>query len=209
MKKSIETQLLSDGTGNSGKDITGIQAAIGDTGTYAGLDRSTYTWWKAYVSANGGTPRNLTEDLIAGVVDECLDRGADLSTLEIWCGPTQWRKFGALYKGERRQKPEKLVGGYLALEYEGIPVIRVPGYGSGRMDVVDVGQFSYKMLPVTSSSPLAKQLRNVIAVPGMPGFGILVLGAVKDALEFWIIHYSQLKCANSYVQGSLQDLVTT
>lgn len=206
MRKSIETQVLSDGTGNSGKDITGLRAAIGDTGTYAGLDRGSYVWWKAYVNANGGTPRNLSEALIAAVMDEVLERGADLANVEIWCGPTQWRNFGGLYKGERRQTPTSLTGGYQKLDFEGVPVIKVPGYTAARMDVVDRGQLTYEMLPVTANTALARELRNVIAVPGIPGFGILLLGAVKDQLELWLIHYAQLKCANPYVMGSIQDL---
>src|SRR3990170_1779069 len=54
LRGNINTQLMTDGTGNSAKDITGLFAAIADTGTYAGLDRGTYTWWKSYVNANGG-----------------------------------------------------------------------------------------------------------------------------------------------------------
>lgn len=206
MRLSIESQLLGDGTGNSAKDITGMLAAIGETGTYAGIDRSTHTWWKSYINDNTGTPRNLSEDLVADVVDEVISRGADQSTLELWCGPTQWRKFGALYKGERRQTPTRLSGGYMALDFEGTQVIRCPGYSAGRMDAVDVSQFSYEMLPVTANSELARSLRNVVAVPGVPGFGILLLGATADALEMWLIHYAQLVCKNSYAQGAITDL---
>lgn len=206
MKKDIDTQLLGDGTGNSGKDLTGLCAAIGDTGIYAGLDRGTYTWWKSYVSANGGTPRNLSENLISDAMDEIIQRGANRRTLEIWAGPAQWRKFGALYKAERRQTAAKLSGGYLALDFEGTPVIQVPGYAAGRMDIVDVSQIDYNLLQVTSNSALAKELRPVLAVPGVPGFGILVMGAIKDALEFWIIHYAQLRVMNPYVMASIQDL---
>jgi len=206
LKVSINTQTLGDGTTFSGKAITGILAGIADTGTYAGLDRGTYTWWKAYVLSNGGTPRNLTEALVADMVDTIKLRGADPSALEIWCGPTQWRNFGALYKGERRQTPQRLSGGYLALDFEGTPVIQVPGYTTGRMDAVDTSKFDYQQLPVTSNSPLAKELRPIITAPGTPGFGILVMGNSGDALRMWIIHYAQLRVLNPYVMASLQDL---
>ena len=206
MKKSIDTQLLSDGTGNSAKDLTGIQAPISDAGTYAGLDRGSYTWWKSYVLANGGSPQNLSEALIATAMDELVTRGANRRTLEIWAGPAQWRTFGALYKAERRQTASRLTGGYLALDFEGTPVIQVPGYVAARMDIVDVSQIDYNMLPVTSNSPLAKELRPILAVPGVPGFGILVMGAIKDALEFWVIHYAQLRALNPYLMASIQDL---
>ena len=206
MKKDIDTQLLTDGAGNTGKDLTGIQAGVGDTGIYAAIDRGDDTWWKSYVLSNGGDPRNLSEALIATAVDELALRGASRRTLEVWCGPKQWRKFGDLYRGERRQTPQRLTGGYMALDFEGVPVLQVPGYAAARMDVLDVSQIDYSMLPVTSNSQLAKELRPVLAVPGVPGFGILVMGAVKDALDFWIIHYAQLRVLNPYLMASIQDL---
>ncbi len=53
-KKSVQdmmgTSLYSDGTGSTGKELTGFEAAIDDgTGvdTYAGIARLTYTWWKS------------------------------------------------------------------------------------------------------------------------------------------------------------------
>jgi hypothetical protein len=206
MRSNINTELMSDGTGNSNKDITGLRAAIADTGTYAGLDRSTYTWWKAYVNANGGTPRNLTEALMRDVKSTILEtRGGRVTA--IYTGSAQWYKYGDLLRGERRQQdPRTLTGGYQALDFEGIPLILVPGYPTGRMDFVDENLLEYHMLPVTSENAEIAGLRNVVAVPGVPGFGILVLGATKDAADFWVIHYSQLVCRNPYRMGSLQDL---
>lgn len=50
-------QIFSDGTGNAGKDLLGLAAAI-DDGTnvaiYGGIDRTTATWWKSqYTNAVG------------------------------------------------------------------------------------------------------------------------------------------------------------
>lgn len=206
MRKAIDTQLLGDGLGNSGKDITGILAGVADSGIYAGLDRGVDTWWKSYVLEAGGVPRNLTEALISTALDEVLVRGANRRTLEIWAAPKHWRQYGDLLKGERRQTPTSLTGGYQALDFEGVPVIQVPGYAAGQMDVVDVSQIDYNMLPVTANTPLARELRAVRAFPGVPGFGILLLGAAKDALEMWLIHYAQLRVLNPYVMASIQDL---
>lgn len=41
--------IYSDGTGNGGKDITGLQAALTitpTTGTYGGINRATASWWR-------------------------------------------------------------------------------------------------------------------------------------------------------------------
>lgn len=46
----INGDLYLDGTGNSGKNITGLAAAVPDsptTGTYGGIDRSVWTFWRS------------------------------------------------------------------------------------------------------------------------------------------------------------------
>src|SRR5574340_361296 len=45
----ISAGIYSDGTGNSGKDITGLKAAISTTpasGTYGGINRATWSFWR-------------------------------------------------------------------------------------------------------------------------------------------------------------------
>jgi hypothetical protein len=184
LRANVNTQLMSDGTGNSGKDITGLFAAIADTGTYAGLDRGTYTWWKAYVSANGGTPRNLTEELMRTVKSTVEARGGRVTA--IYAGSTQWYRYGDLLRAERRQQnPASLTGGYQALDFEGVPLIKVPGYPQTRMDFVDEELLEYVVLKDFEAKPMAK---------------------TKDSDVIWITHYSQLVCRNPYRMGSLQDL---
>ncbi len=184
VRGNINTQLMSDGSGNSGKDITGLFAAIADTGTYAGLDRGTYTWWKSYVSANGGTPRALSEELIRTAKSTVEARGGRVTA--IYAGSTQWYKYGDLLRAERRQQnPVSLTGGYQALDFEGVPLIKVPGYSQTRMDFVDEELLEYVVLKDFEAKPMAK---------------------TKDSDVIWVTHYSQLVCRNPYRMGSLQDL---
>lgn len=185
VRGNINTQLMSDGAGNSGKDITGLFAAIADTGTYAGLDRGTYTWWKSYVSANGGIPRNLTEELMRAVKSTIEARGGRVTA--IYAGSAQWYRYGDLLRAERRQQnPTSLTGGYQALDFEGVPLIKVPGYSQTRMDFVDEELLEYMVLKDFEAKPMAK---------------------TKDSDVIWVTHYSQLVCRNPYRMGSLQDLV--
>ena len=184
VRANINSELMSDGSGNSGKDITGLFAAIADTGTYAGLDRGTYTWWKSYVSANGGTARNLTEELMRTVKSTIEARGGRVTA--IYAGSTQWYRYGDLLRAERRQQnPTSLTGGYQALDFEGVPLIKVPGYTQTRMDFVDEELLEYMVLKDFEAKPMAK---------------------TKDSDVIWVTHYSQLVCRNPYRMGSLQDL---
>jgi hypothetical protein len=56
----IQGDLWLDGTGNGGKNITGLAAAVPDvptTGTYGGIDRATWNFWRSQVFSgvtNGG-----------------------------------------------------------------------------------------------------------------------------------------------------------
>lgn len=56
----IASDIYLDGTGNAGKNITGLAAAVPDnplTGTYGGIDRSVWSFWQSQVfsgTTNGG-----------------------------------------------------------------------------------------------------------------------------------------------------------
>lgn len=49
LQNRIAADIYGDGTGNGGKDITGLQAAIStspNSGTYGGIDRGTWNFWR-------------------------------------------------------------------------------------------------------------------------------------------------------------------
>ena len=52
MANKLAESIYSDGTGASGKEVTGLNAAVPSdptTGTYGGIDRATYTFWRSSV----------------------------------------------------------------------------------------------------------------------------------------------------------------
>jgi len=62
MANLIAEGLYSDGTGNGGKEITGLDAAISTTpttGTYGGINRATWTFWRNYYDATTITSSNV------------------------------------------------------------------------------------------------------------------------------------------------------
>ncbi len=66
LMNQISAGVYSDGTGNGGKDITGLAAAISTTpttGTYGGINRATWTFWRNVAfsaSTDGGAPANAS-----------------------------------------------------------------------------------------------------------------------------------------------------
>lgn len=71
LKDKFCTSLFSDGTADGGKDMTGLEAMVDDgtnTATYAGIDRTSYAWWKANYTASVGA---LTLAKMATMYDSC------------------------------------------------------------------------------------------------------------------------------------------
>lgn len=63
LKETMTSGLFSDGTGNSSKNLTGLEAMVSDSGTYGGINSTTYTWWKAGVESTSealGLPKMRT-----------------------------------------------------------------------------------------------------------------------------------------------------
>lgn len=52
LTESLSEGLFSDGTGNGGKNLTGLDAMVSASGTYGGINSSLHTWWRAGVESN-------------------------------------------------------------------------------------------------------------------------------------------------------------
>lgn len=86
--------MYADGTGNGGKDFTGLAAAVDDgtsVATYGGLNRAVYTTIQSTVTNVGG---NITLAAMATMYDSCTV-GADKPTL-IVTTPTIWSYYETL-----------------------------------------------------------------------------------------------------------------
>lgn len=139
LKDEFGRQLYLDGTGNSSKDILGLVAAVDDSTnvtTYGGLSRSTYTSWRATLTAQSGSLSlaNLAADVDAAQV------GNELPTIGV-CPPAVFTIYEALLtptvshqysSNDFRLTEDGLakVGGALAanqgfraLTFRGIPIV--------------------------------------------------------------------------------------
>ena len=86
----IGTDVYGDGTGNAGKNLTGLAAAVPDapsSGTYGGIDRATWTFWQSekYSGVTDGGAA-VTASNIQGYMDALavqLIRGTDKPDLIV------------------------------------------------------------------------------------------------------------------------------
>ena len=140
MKDSLQdkvcTQLHGDGTGNSNKNLLGLIAGADDgtnVGTYGGIVRSTYTWFKGYYNASGGV---LATSTMATAWDACKS-GNNAPTF-IDTTEAMWTAYEDLLTPQARynfdsQGYPKVDGGFDALFFRKAPVIADEYCASGYM----------------------------------------------------------------------------
>lgn len=143
LKSTVTAQLYGDGTGNNGKDITGLGAAIATTGTYGGIDRSVHTWWKAKVSTNNtstpGTATTLSLDNMTRMFLSLSD-GNDQPDL-LLCGLATWFEYYKQVEGKvqiNTTMGRKMADyGFQTLEFMGKPIIADPNAPEGEISFLN------------------------------------------------------------------------
>lgn len=137
----VNTDLLGGANTNG---VTGITAAIDDSGTYAGISRSTYPIWSSYCNDNSGTPRALTIALMKETHRQLVDVRKGQYDV-ILCSQDQFDAYTALTVDTPALRApvntNALQGitfnaGAVAAGFRGRPLLVVPGYDATRMDFV-------------------------------------------------------------------------
>lgn len=129
--KDLFAQLIfKDGTGNGGKDILGLKAAVDDgtaVATYGGINRSTYTWWK---SQYDGAAAALSTAKMQAMFLKCSRGGVENKPDFIVTDLNQFQKYLALVDGKTTiQQPLGKVGqefanlGFTQVSFMGVPVV--------------------------------------------------------------------------------------
>jgi len=134
LKEDVVAGIFSDGTGNSGKDLTGLEAMVSDSGTYGGIDSSTETWWQAYVDDNGAVDTALTLDDMRTAFNTASKGGADTPDL-IVTTQALYEKYEGFFTAVNNgtvpgsfSTPSKGVkrmadGGFQTLQFKGTPIV--------------------------------------------------------------------------------------
>ena len=121
----IAGDIYLDGTGNGGKNITGLAAAVADTNTntYGGIDRSTWTFWKnvSYSGVtNGGaavSAANIQQYMTALAIQ--LVRGNDKADLIVADNNYYSFYVNSLQAIQRIASEETAGAGFASLKFYG------------------------------------------------------------------------------------------
>lgn len=131
LTEELTTGIFSDGTANSSKQLTGLEAMVLNSGTYGGINSATYTWWKAGVESTSealGLPRMRvgfntaslggkdTPDLIATTQTLFESYEGLFTNVAISGGGSHFMTQSA---GTKRMAD----GGFQTLEFKGTPIV--------------------------------------------------------------------------------------
>lgn len=123
--------IYADGTGSGGKEVTGLNAAVPInpvTGTYGGIDRATWAFWRSKVNDTTG----LTAATIQGALNALwaqLIRGADRPDFLV-SDNTIWQLYMASLQAQQRfTDPNTASLGFPSIKYMDADYILDGGIG--------------------------------------------------------------------------------
>jgi hypothetical protein len=130
----ISGDLFLDGTGNGGKNLDGLGAAVATaptTGTYGGINAANWTFWRNQITT-GATSTTILADMTTAAIKQI--RGTDKADL-IVAGNTMYQYYvGALQSIQRIAAEESGAAGFASLKFYGggtsADVVLGGGYGS-------------------------------------------------------------------------------
>jgi|TARA_R110000787_G_scaffold151480_4_gene265312 hypothetical protein len=132
LSNTIATALYSDGTGSGGKEITGLDLAVPvdpTTGTYGGINRANYTFWRSKVASNASTSATIQADMNSIWAD--LVRGKDMPDL-ILMDNNMWELYMASLQAQQRFHQAEVGDlGFPTLKFMGTDVVLDGGIGGG------------------------------------------------------------------------------
>ncbi len=131
MANLVAAGIYSDGTGSGGKQLVGLDAAVPiapTTGTYGGIDRATWTFWRSKYTAGGG----LTAATIQAAMNSMwasLVRGVDRPNLLVM-DTLFWSMYMASLQPQQRfTDPSKANLGFPTIKFMDADVVLDGGIG--------------------------------------------------------------------------------
>jgi len=136
MANLISQGLYSDGTGSGGKTITGLDAAVPAgtstgriaTGTYGGIDRSVWTFWRPYYQKDATFSSTTIQGSMNALYSN-LVRGADRPNLIIMDNVGWATYMASLQNQQRFMQAETGDLGFPTIKFMGTDVVLDGGIG--------------------------------------------------------------------------------
>jgi hypothetical protein len=215
------------GTGTTIAGLLG-SGALAATGTYANINRATYSEWAGNVLANGGVGRPLTKALMDQLEENIYSACGQMPDI-IVCSPAIARTYESLFDNIQRVFIERgdtsnlapnvaNVGapvipantGFTGLSYKGIPIYRDRNCPSGKMLFLNRQYVRIRPLPQGNIQTSRVQANQMLE--GAPGNNTQITARIDslakngDADKFQLVTYLQLQVRKPNACGYIDDL---
>jgi hypothetical protein len=192
----ISGDLYLDGTGNGGKNLDGLGAAVSatpTTGTYGGINRANWTFWQNQITTGATSASTILAAMTAASIKQI--RGTDKADL-IVAGNTLYTYYvGALQAIQRIAAEESGAAGFASLKFYGggtsADVVLGGGYGAQ-----ETATYMY-MLNTNYISFRPHKERNFVPIGGERQ------SINQDAIVKLYGWAGNLTTSNSFLQGLL------
>lgn len=228
----VNTGVWSD-TGTAGPQTIfgfnmGSNGPFDATGTYAGIDRGTFTQWQGVTMANGGIPRALTLSLIEYGLELVFTASGKNPTWGVTT-PNLWRLLCELANDQRRINQEvnvrgeilNIAHGFNSVEINGIPVFKDISVPRGCIAFFNEQSVAIEYLPTAPSRMARGKIVATVPIAGLPQEQIMTgapasggplianMIALPSAgnFESWmLVSTIQLKCEQPNANLLIKDL---
>lgn len=204
MSNGIATSIYSNGTGDSGKEIGGLQLLVADapgSGTVGGIDRASFTFWQnqfkdaatVFSSLTSASVQALMQEIWTEIVAAPGPQGPGTGPDLIVAGSNAFTTFwNSLLEIQRLNQPDKGTSGFRSLSFMGpggeAPVFFDPVCNTNRMYFLSTRYLKYR----------PHRDRNMITTDQRTSIN-------QDAIVRLILFMGNLTMSNAGRQGVIFD----
>lgn len=206
-----------DASGNP--TIVGLDTALQSSGIYAGINKGTVTEWAGNVSANAGTLRPLTLEILAGA-ERLVYNAAGKEIDAIFCTPAGHAKYESLFNDVVRIPNDgggpirSFQGSSKNLFWRGNPVVRDKQASANTFYMLNTSEVELPYLPFPGSAPD----RGMLEARGLPSSNgadfeqtplmahCRALGLRGSAYEFYVEMHVQLRVKRPNEHALIKDI---
>lgn len=131
MRDRMSRDAFSDGTGNGGKNLTGLSLIVDSAGTVGGLSATTFTWWASTETASGSFATQGINDM--RTIYNTLSLGNDKPDLIVTTQTVFEYYEKALQPQERFTSNSVADAGFMNLTFKNTPIVFDRDCNSGVM----------------------------------------------------------------------------
>lgn len=193
------------GQPNDGQiELTGLQTIVDDNTVLHTINPSTQPKWKAYVNANGGTNRSVTESLITGSIMKTLTNSGKKPSLLVSAEGVNLAISNLLLSLKRNMEQTQLKGGYAGIQFYS-PSVSGKGDEAPTAIYADFDCPNNKLFGINPEVLVFHQVGDGFQFMDLDG-AVMNRKPDADAYEATMYMYGELACKQRNAHFVIEDL---